>query len=333
MLNKERRFAQNCACIFLCAISGALLYAPANQFDVDFDTSMGAYDAQKKSLYKDLKKNLTNHKSDWFRYIKPGVKPKSFFLTLKNSYNNNKLRVENSLLPIRIPRVFHQIWIGPRPFPEKYKRWQKTWQSIPGWTYKLWTDKEVEQFPFFNKAAFYAEKNLGARADILRLEILYREGGVYVDTDFECLKPEIFNVLNSSYDFYCGMPPLELRLLINNAIIGAVPKHPIIQGCLEYIPVQQANTKPDDIVARGPGLFTLMVARHMNKGHRDIVFPPTFFYPLGIMQLQNDKAYENLPFSDETLERVKRDVVKPESIAIHWWDGSWHGQAGMVADQ
>ena len=40
------------------------------------------------------------------------------------------------------------------------------------------------------QAAFALEqKILGEKSDIFRYEILYRFGGVYVDTDFECIKP------------------------------------------------------------------------------------------------------------------------------------------------
>ena len=83
---------------------------------------------------------------------------------LRDTYTNNKLAlVINSLSAnntTRIPRVFHQIWVGPRPLPEKYKRWQKTWQSIPGWTYKLWTDVDVVQFPLINQKAYYEREKL-----------------------------------------------------------------------------------------------------------------------------------------------------------------------------
>ena len=178
---------------------------------IDFDISLGARDPEFRNFYLDFMKKLNKPKSDWLKYMRK-VDPQNFLSTLRNTYNERKLGIiHDNFVPqtTRIPRVFHQIWIGPKPLPEKYKRWQKTWQSIPGWTYKLWTDKDVQQFPLINQDAYYREKNLGARADILRLEILYREGGVYIDTDFECLKPNLFAILASEYDFFAGITPLD----------------------------------------------------------------------------------------------------------------------------
>lgn len=297
--------------------------AKANPYLVDFDTSMGMNDLYLHEFYKKLIKALPRRSDAWFRYVPFGVDKNNIFSAIKNNYNGNKISLP-ALSNNRIPRTFHQIWVGSKPFPEKYKIWQKTWQSIPGWTYRLWTDKDVENYPLINRDAYYKEKNLGARADILRIEILYNEGGVYVDTDFECIKPEMFDVLNKTYDFYCGLHPLDCKsFFINNAIIGSIPKHPILKACIDQLPHIGHGDRPNvQVVLKGPGLISAMTFKHMNKGYRDMVFPSSFFYPLGVYQMRK-KPYEYLPFNNATLEKVKKDLIRPETIAIHWWDGSW----------
>ncbi len=292
---------------------------------VDFDTSMGRTDQALRPLYTQLIQNLSKQHLPWFMYLRPKTDPSSMLLLLRRHFDRNKVLILDQGMQKNIPTIIHQVWLGKKPFPEKYKRWQKTWQALDGWQYKLWTDEDIEAFPLINRNLYYKEKNMGARADILRIEILYQEGGVYVDTDFECIKPEMFSILNSSYDFYCGLTPLDCKkFVINNAIIGSIPGHPILKACIEYLPLQEAvfNNLGDQVVMKGPGLFTQMVMRSMNKSHKDIVFPPTFFYPLGVHGMKR-KAYRSLPMTDETLERIKNDVIKPETLAIHWWDGSW----------
>ncbi len=303
----------------------------ADSMLIDFDRSMGKNDPFFGNYYRLLGKQLKLPKSKWFKGMGSVESPfriYSFLRTNYNQYKNESFEHKTE----RIPRIFHQIWVGPHPFPEKYKRWQKTWQNIPGWQYKLWTDKEVENYPLINKDAYYKEKNLGARADILRLEILYNEGGVYVDTDFECIKPELFSYLNNTFDFYCGLHPLDCKaILINNAIIGSIPGHPILKACIETLPhVGNGNTHyTTHVMERGPGLLSAMTLKYMNRGYKDMVFPATFFYPLGVLQMQKE-PYSYLPFNDQTLERVKKDVIKPETIAIHWWDGSWGTPAAIL---
>lgn len=289
------------------------------QCAVDFDVSCGKEDQYGKKYYAEMLKNLPHAHSNWFKFTKKYGSPWLSLGFLRESYNKNKIVPEGEL---RIPKIFHQIWVGPKPFPAKYKKWQETWQSITGWTYKLWTDKEVENYPLLSRNLYHKEKNMGARADILRLEILYAEGGVYIDTDFECIKPEMFGALNCAYDFYCGLHPFDCRAIcINNAIIGSIPGHPIIKNCIDQLMTQADATRTyDEIVSRGPGLLTQMTLKYMNQGYKDIIFPPTIFYPLGLSEI-NSSTLKSLTL--ESFEVIKKRVTKPETIAIHWWDTSW----------
>jgi glycosyl transferase-like sugar-binding protein len=291
-------------------------------FSVDFEEAMGKNDPYMKPFYENFRKAFHDPNTRFFRCVTP-YSPVTLMELCKKLYNENKPLIAN-LGKDRIPRVFHQIWVGGRPFPEKYKEWQKTWQSVPGWNYKLWTDKDVETFEFPNKDRYYREKNMGARADILRLAILEQFGGVYIDTDFECLKPEYFNLLNSSYDFFAGFISLDLgELQIANGIIGSIPHHPILVESIKTLAtLPEGNAGKDTLTNNGPGLITKMILLHANKVHRDVVFPCTYFLPLGRYQM-NKQQYKSMPNNIAKLEKLKLDSCRPESLAIHWWEGSW----------
>lgn len=53
----------------------------------------------------------------------------------------------------------------------------------------LWTDDSVAALvPFLrNRMAFERAPNFGEKADVLRYELLYAFGGVYVDVDMQCV--------------------------------------------------------------------------------------------------------------------------------------------------
>ncbi len=298
-----------------------------SKYGVDFEIAMGKYDLYLKPFYE---KCLVEALDFWKQSVSLEP-PHLFFNFLKNVYEENKPGKVRPDETHRIPPTVHQIWIGPKPFPEKYKKWQKTWQSIPGWRYKLWTDKDVEQFPFINKDLYDQEKNIGARADILRMEILYREGGLYIDTDFECLQPELFDLFNRTYDFYAGITPLDGQAyLIANGLIASIPGHPILRAYIEERRHIVAPKTCTGIVMRGPGFLTKLIHLHANKKHRDILFPPSFFYALPIYPpkekgLLADKQghLAHLMHTEEGREEIKNLVLKSESIAIHWWEGAW----------
>lgn len=231
---------------------------------------------------------------------------------------NNLFQVEVKKKP-RIPLLVHQIWVG-GPLPDKYKSWQKTWQELPGWTYKLWTDEEVAKLDIVNRDLYDSAKTWGQKADILRIEILNKFGGLYVDVDFECLQPTVFTLLNKTYDFYTGINAFDCGVIgVNNAIIASIPEHPILLKYIEQVRKAwniPSNTLYQEVVLKtGPGLFTKAFLTAANKNYLDIALPPSFLYPLGLKQVHR------LQYA--TANVLKQKVCKPESIAIHWWTGSW----------
>ncbi len=339
------------AIIFIC---NQLIAVNIEDYSPDFHSSMGKGDPYMNAYYKKAMSKFRKPQDHFFQFLYGQCLPSEAWKFWANLYSQNKLstiqpgityrsqnklstiqpgityRSQNKLSTIqpnsdyRIPRVFHQIWVGPRPMPAQYKIWAESWKNVPGWTYKLWTNKEAEEFIMINRELYFQEKNMGARSDILRLEILYREGGVYIDTDFECIKPEMFDLLNRCYDFYAGLLPLNYWFCVANGLIGSIPGHPVVKACIENMAKsEKLIDKWDSIANKGPGLLTRMIFLHGNRDSRDIVFPASFFYPLPSIWLQKIKKRTKKRTLD--LEAVKKQVMKKESMAIHWWEKSWIG--------
>ena len=84
-----------------------------------------------------------------------------------------------------IPKKIHQIWIGHKAPPIIWcDSWRKRYRSqYPGWEYKLWTDAEVAKMKLRTKEFYDKESMFQCKADLLRLEILWEEGGIYIDAD------------------------------------------------------------------------------------------------------------------------------------------------------
>jgi mannosyltransferase OCH1-like enzyme len=86
---------------------------------------------------------------------------------------------------IKIPKIIHIIWIGSKRFP--YSRWKLTYERLnPTWEIKFWTNGKIPKL--INQKAFIKANSWAAKADILRLELLYKYGGIYIDADSKCLK-------------------------------------------------------------------------------------------------------------------------------------------------
>ncbi len=216
----------------------------------------------------------------------------------------------------RIPKIIHHIWLG-SPLPEKFARYRRTWQQLhPTWTFMLWDDARVAQLGLVNLQAYNAATNYGEKSDIVRYEVLCRFGGLYVDTDFECLQP--FDVLHHCSDFYTGSYPNPGggSLYVLNGLIGSKPGHPILKRCIKGIKksAQSSNSAAAIIGRTGPDYFYRCIVQALvehDKLHKTVIFPPTFFYP----------------WSGALRGNRERDCImryiRPESFALHHWATSW----------
>jgi inositol phosphorylceramide mannosyltransferase catalytic subunit len=130
-----------------------------------------------------------------------------------------------------VPKILHQIWLGDTPLPEEFARYRETWvHHHPDWDHRLWTEDNLPEG--LRRPEVYERLRVPAeRSDILRLELLWRVGGVYVDTDFECHRP--LDPLIDGLDFFTA--PLKPNGWVNNAFIGAVRGHPILDRALNEL--------------------------------------------------------------------------------------------------
>lgn len=170
----------------------------------------------------------------------------------RQNYLENYSFQETSDGPYKIPPVVHLIWLGPNPFPMQSVENVRTWIAHnPHWKIKFWTDREREapcsgmeviliQDSDFSRllAPYHASENWGEKSDLLRFEILSREGGVYVDHDANCLRP--FDGMHRGYDFYCCLEtPHEAfvgrNVTCGNGVIGARPGHPVVERVIALI--------------------------------------------------------------------------------------------------
>lgn len=89
-----------------------------------------------------------------------------------------------------IPKIIHYCWFGRGEMSQLAKDCIASWHKyMPDWEYKLWNEDnfDVHSVPYVKEA--YESKKFAFVTDYVRLLALYSEGGVYMDTDVEILKP------------------------------------------------------------------------------------------------------------------------------------------------
>ena len=111
-----------------------------------------------------------------------------------------------------IPRIIHYCWFGRGPMPDLAIKCIESWHKyMPDYKYKLWNEDNFDvNCIAYVKEAYEAHKYAFV-TDYVRLYALYTEGGIYMDTDVEVLKPYDDLLALSGFTGYEGskyMPPV-----------------------------------------------------------------------------------------------------------------------------
>ena len=128
-----------------------------------------------------------------------------------------------------IPKVIHYCWFGGNPIPEKDRRYIEGWkEKCPDYEIIEWNERNYDVSKNKYMAQAYEEKKWGFVSDYARLDLVYRYGGIYFDTDVELLKP-LDNLLE--LEMFCGF---ESTKYVNFGIgFGAEKENPVIRTVLE----------------------------------------------------------------------------------------------------
>jgi mannosyltransferase OCH1-like enzyme len=176
----------------------------------------------------------------------------------------------------------------------------ETWkEKNPTWEHKLWTEQNLPQMKC--QAQFDAMKDLPGKADILRYEILFSEGGFYIDADTECVNPlDDFFVNNDS--FACWENETTRAGLVTNAFLGTTKNNVLMESLLNTISAMKPRYVEflplgNSCHFVGPELLTRTIR---NFRYKDIqIYPSWYFIPQhysGDNYTGNDKVYAKHQF-------------------------------------
>jgi hypothetical protein len=203
-----------------------------------------------------------------------------------------------------IPKKFHRIWLGNNKLPEEFAELGRTWKHHhPSWEMEIWSECLLPKL--HNEWAYQNTDVYAAKSNIARYEILLHYGGVYIDTDFECLK-----CIEPQLDGVQCFVAWERDDVANNAIIGAVPGHPFIRDLVESLE-RNVRSLPDAdpaVTQSGPYYLTEVLRRHPEV----MVFPASMFYPY------------------QWNEPWRRNEKFPDSYAVHHWTLSYRSPEELM---
>lgn len=202
-----------------------------------------------------------------------------------------------------IPKIIHFCWFSDDDYPKLVKRCIKSWsRRLPDYKIRLWdsTSFDFNSVPFVKEAI--EAKKWAFAADYIRLYALYKEGGIYLDSDVEVLKD--FNKY-----LYCKMfVGTEPYIIDNNifydveaAVIGAEKGHPFLKECIDEYNNTHFGGKEQETICH-------LIARHLEK--------------YGYMA---ENRYQELTNGVVVypMEHYGNRYCFHNKTAIHWCQSSW----------
>ena len=211
-----------------------------------------------------------------------------------------------------IPKIIHYCWFGGKEKPKHILEYMNTWKKMDGYEIKEWNEHNfnINECEFIKEA--YKNKKWAFVSDYVRLSVLKKYGGIYLDTDVEILKdfePLLEEEMFIGYIYNCS---------IGTAVIGAKKNHYIIDNLLKLYETAEFNFYENKINLKFKGyekysinnnndLFTIYLKKNIDGF---------------LLSNRKQKLKKITIYPKEYFER--RTFVKEKNYAIHHCYGSWY---------
>jgi len=191
-----------------------------------------------------------------------------------------------------IPKKIHYIWLGKKELPYNLKMCIKSWKRFcPDYEIIRWDESNYDFYsvPYMREAM---ENNaFGFAPDYARLDIIYKYGGFYLDTDVEMIRP--LDDLRYQ-DAFCGV---ETWQTVNaGGCFGAVPGNDMVHDMIENREGLHYVYPDGSVNMATCGYYDTMVlikngykmTGEVQKVGDMTVYPKEFFHPYDYMSGKTD---------------------------------------------
>lgn len=215
-----------------------------------------------------------------------------------------------------IPKKIHYCWFGHGEFSPLMKKCIKSWKKYcPDYEIIEWNEDNFDvNSTVWTKEAYEAKKYAFV-ADYVRLKVLYEQGGIYLDTDQELIKP-----LDPFLKHEAFMGFLDVKLdgdgLCNTGVIGAGvigAGHDLIGEFYHYYDDRAFLVNGEMDKLPNTDWMTEILKNHglvMNNQRQCVngceIYPRTYFCPTSAVSIENDTT--------------------KDTVAIHHWAMSWRSE-------
>lgn len=206
-----------------------------------------------------------------------------------------------------IKKTINYCWFGRKPLPGSFSKILESWQRFcPGYKIVQWDESNycLDSIPYLKVAV--AKGNYAFVSDYARLDIIRRNGGVYLDIDVELIRP-IEDILKKGPFFAME----EVDRINTGLAFGADAGNTVIDSlCKIYENYSYEEAARVLSESNTVEIVTNFLRKHGFKFNGKtqivdgfIVYRPSVFCPLQYGE--------------------KRPRIKSDTVSIHHFSGSW----------
>lgn len=209
-----------------------------------------------------------------------------------------------------IPKILHYCWFGGKPKPPLAQKCLKSWKRFcPDYEIREWNERnfDITTAPLYVRQAYEAGR-WAFVTDYVRLKALTEQGGIYMDTDVEVVKPF------TSYLHHRAFAGFETPARIQTGLLACEKDFPLFREFLSYYDTARYyHEDGTENITTNVEVLTSLCEKYgfrPNDTYQVVegfaIYPREYFCPVD--------------FDTEKLHRTRKTVV------IHWFAASWHTQ-------
>ena len=207
-----------------------------------------------------------------------------------------------------IPKKIHYCWFGRNPKPKLAEKCIKSWQKFcPDFEIIEWNEDnfDVASAPDYVQQA-YAHKKWAFVTDFVRLQAMTTQGGIYMDTDVELVKPL------TSYLKHEAFGGFEAPDRVCTAVMACREGFPLFREFMEHY-YEMSFLNPDGSLNVTTNVDTVS---EILLGHG--LAPNGQLQTVAGLTIYPSDVFSPVDFESGQLHRTRK------TVGIHWFSGSWY---------
>lgn len=212
-----------------------------------------------------------------------------------------------------IPKKIHYCWFGGKKLPKPAQKCIDSWRKYcPEYEIIQWneTNFDLTRNPYLNYC--YTNKKWAYLSDLVRLLVVYEQGGLYFDTDVEVLRS--FDPL-LEYEAFFGWESKDR--VATGLGFGAIAGHPILEAMIREYHGMEPDEEGNLTVTVCPILNTRALASFGLKVD-------------GTGQMLNGIRVLPIEYLCPYEYNTGRMRITENTYSIHWYNQSWVGPLQKV---